>query len=188
MVAPISRSKETLKLRALTKRERRLAVIFVLALFAMANFFGLSYIFGLASDSSRAVADLRSQEQSNALWLREKDLWLKRKEWIEKSQPRIQPDQAPQSDLLESLTASAKSNQLQIVEQSFGEIQSKPNYQAVSVRFKLSGALQNVVKWLVQVQQPELFQAITSFSLKSGDEPPTVNVELEIARWYAPKS
>jgi predicted PurR-regulated permease PerM len=188
MVAPISRSKETLKLRALTKRERRLAVLFVLALFAMANFYGLSYIFELASDSSRAVADLWSQEQSNGIWLREKDLWLKRKLWIDKTQPRIQPNQAPQSDLLESLTASAKSNQLQIVEQSFGEIQSKPNYQSVSVRFKLGGPLQNVVKWLVQVQQPELFQAITSFSLKSGNEPPTVNLELEIARWYAPKS
>jgi hypothetical protein len=188
MAGLISPSKETRKLRPLTKSEKRLSGILVLALFAMANFFGLSYIFELASDSVRVVADLRSQEQSNSIWLREKDLWLKRKQWIEKSQPRIQPNQAPQSDLLESLTASAKSSQLQILEQSFGEIQAKPNYQSVSVRFKLSGALQNVVKWLVQVQQPELFQAITSFSLKSGNEPPTVNVELEVARWYAPKS
>jgi hypothetical protein len=49
-----------------------------------------------------------------------------------------------------------------------------------------SGALQNVIKWLVQIQQPELFQAITSFSLKSANEPPTVTLELEVARWYAP--
>jgi Tfp pilus assembly protein PilO len=188
MVALTSRSKETQKLRALTRRERGLAVILVVALFVMENFFGLSYIFDLASDSSRAVTDLRGQEQANSIWLREKDLWLKRKQWIDKTQPRIQPNQAPQSDLLESLTESAKSHQLQILEQSFGEIQSKPYYQSVSIRFKLSGALQNVVKWLVQVQQPELFQAVTSFSLKSGNEPPTVNVELEIARWYAPKS
>jgi hypothetical protein len=50
---------------------------------------------------------------------------------------------------------------------------------------KLTGSLQNVVKWLVQVQQPEAFQAVTSLSLKSAEEPPTVNLELEIARWYA---
>ena len=77
---------------------------------------------------------------------------------------------------------------MQILEQGFGESQSKPHYQSVSVRFKLSDASQNIVKWLVQVQQPELFQAVTSFSLKSGNEPPTVNVELEIARLYAPKA
>ncbi len=82
----------------------------------------------------------------------------------------------------------AKANQLEIQEQSFGEILSTPNYQAVTVRLKLSGALQNVIKWLVQIQQPELFQAITSFSLKSANDPPTVSLELEIARWYAPKT
>ena len=154
----------------------------------MANFYGLSYLFDQLSDSTRIVADLRSEERSNNTWLRERELWLKRKQWINDTQPRIQPNQVPESELLESLTKSAKSNQLEILEQSFGEMQAKPNYQSVSVRFKLRGALQNVIKWLVEVQQPELFQAITSFSLKSGNEPPTVSLELEIARWYAPKS
>jgi hypothetical protein len=175
-------------LRALTKAEKRLSVILIIALFVMANFYGLSNLFDLMSDSARALSDLRGQVNSNDIWLKEKDLWLRRKQWIEKTQPRIHSDQVPQSELLQSVTASAKANQLEIQEQSFGEIRSTPNYQSVSVRFKLSGALQNVIKWLVQIQQPELFQAITSFSLKSGSEPPNVNLELEIARLYAPKS
>jgi len=75
---------------------------------------------------------------------------------------------------------------LEIQEQSFGENKSTPNYQSVAVKLKLGGALQNVIKWLVQIQQPELFQAITSFSLKSANEPPTVTLEPEVARWYAP--
>jgi hypothetical protein len=45
--------------------------------------------------------------------------------------------------------------------------------------------LQNVIKWLVQIQQPELFQAINTFSLKNANEPPTLTLELEVARWYA---
>jgi hypothetical protein len=188
MVAQSSRSKENRKLRALTKSERRLGSVFIVALFAMANFYGLSYVYDLISDSSRDLAELRGRENTNNIWLKEKDLWLKRKRWIDTAQPRIQSAQVPQSELLESVTTSAKANQLEIQEQSFGEMQSTANYQSVSVRFKLSGALQNVIKWLVQVQQPELFQAITSFSLKSGNEPPSVNLELEIARWYAPKS
>jgi hypothetical protein len=175
-------------LRALTKGEKRLSVILIIAVFVMANFYGLSTLYDLTSASSRDLSDLRGQMNANDLWLREKDLWLQRKQWIEKTQPRIQSDQVPQSELLQSVTASAKANQLAIQEQSFGEIRSTSNYQSVSVRFKLSGALQNVIKWLVQIQQPELFQAITSFSLKSESEPPTVSLELEIARLYAPKS
>ena len=179
-------SKETRNLRKLTKSEKRLSIILVLAIFAMANFYGLGYLFDLLSASSREVSELQSQEHSNEIWLKEKDLWLDRKRWIEASQPRIRPNQVPQSELLESLTTSAKANQLEIQEQSFGENKSTPNYQSVAVRLKLAGALQNVIKWLVQIQQPELFQAITNFSLKSANEPPTVTLELEIARWYAP--
>jgi hypothetical protein len=183
-----SPSKEIQKLRKLTKSEQRLSTILIIALFATANFYGLSYLFDLNSGSSREVSDLRGQLHSNEIWLKEKDLWIRRKQWIGATQPRIRRDQVPQSELLESVTKSAKANQLEIQEQSFGENLSTPNYQSVAVRLKLSGALQNVIKWLVQVQQPQLFQAVTSFSLKSENEPPTVSLELEIARWYAPKS
>jgi hypothetical protein len=188
MVEPSLRSKEIPKLRKLTKSEKRLSIILTVALFAVGNFYGLSYLNDLVSAASKEVSDLRSQVHSNDIWLKERDLWLNRKRWIDSTQPRIHPNQVPQSELLESVVTSAKANQLEIQEQSFGENLSTPNYQSVAVRLKLSGALRNVIKWLVQVQQPELFQAITNFSLKSANEPPTVTLELEIARWYAPKS
>jgi hypothetical protein len=161
-------------------------LILGIAIFAMANLYGLSYLVDLHSSFSREVADLRSQERTNQIWLKERNLWLRRKQWIETSQPRIRPNQVPQSELLESLTSAATSDHLEIQEQSFGAKESTPNYQSVAVRLKLSGSLHDVVKWLVQIQQPELFQAITSFSLKSANEPPTVSLELEVARWYAP--
>jgi hypothetical protein len=186
MAALNLQSKEIRDLRKLTKSEKRLSAILVIAAFAMANFYGLGYLFDSLSTLSGEVSALRSQAHSNDIWLKEKDLWLARKRWIGAAQPRIRPNQVPQSELLESLTTSARSNQLEIQEQSFGENKSTPNYRSVAVRLKLGGALQNVIKWLVQIQQPELFQAITSFSLKSANEPPTLSLELEVARWYAP--
>jgi hypothetical protein len=173
-------------LRRLTKSEKRLSLILGIAIFAMANFYGLSYLLDLHSSLSKQVADLRSEQRTNEIWLKEKNLWLNRKQWIEAAQPRIRPNQVPQSELLESLTSSAVADHLEIQEQGFGENKSTPNYQSVAVRLKLSGSLQDAIKWLVQIQQPELFQAVTSFSLKSANEPPTVSLELEVARWYAP--
>ena len=170
----------------LTKSEKRLSIILTVALFAMGNFYGLSYLNELMSAASKEVSDLRSQVHSNDIWLKERDLWLNRKQWIDSTQPRIRPNQVPQSELLESLTSAATSDHLEIQEQSFGAKESTPNYQSVAVRLKLSGSLHDVIKWLVQIQQPELFQAVTSFSLKSANEPPTVSLELEVARWYAP--
>jgi hypothetical protein len=56
----------------------------------------------------------------------------------------------------------------------------------VGVKLKLSGNLENVVKWLAELQQPEKFQAVTNFSLKSEEQPPKVSLELDVARWYSP--
>ena len=158
------------------------------AIFGMVNFYGVSYLVDAHSSLATEVSDLENQERANQIWLREKNLWLNRKKWIESAQPRIHANQVPQSELLESLQSTARANHLEIQEQSFGADKSTPNYQSVSVRLKVSGPLQDVIRWLVQVQQPELFQAVTSFSLKSANEPPTVSLELEVARWYAPNT
>ena len=85
-----------------------------------------------------------ARQHSNDIWLKEKDLWLGRKRWIEATQPRIRANQVPQSELLESVTTSAKANQLEIQEQSFGENKSTPNYQSVAVRLKLGGAFKTL--------------------------------------------
>jgi len=183
-----SPSKETQNLRRLTKSEKRLTLILCIAVFAMANFYGLSYLMDLHSSLSKDLGDLRGEERTNEVWLKEKSLWLQRKQWIDRNQPRIRSSQVPQSELLQSLTSTAAANHLEIQEQGFGANSSTQSYQSVAVRLKLSGSLQDVIKWLVQIQQPELFQAVTSFSLKSANEPPTVSLELEVARWYAPNT
>ena len=51
----------------------------------------------------------------------------------------------------------------------------------MSALLKLTGSLQSVIKWLVELQRFEAFQA-----LKSAEDPPTVSLELEVARCYSP--
>ncbi|HEY0789956.1 MAG TPA: hypothetical protein VGD78_02720 [Chthoniobacterales bacterium] len=173
-------------MRKLTKSERRLSAILGLALFGIANFYGISYLLDEQTGVAQKLGDLRTQERSNQLWLRERELWLNRKAWIESKQPRVPGGTAPQAELLQSLTQIAKDQALTIEEQGFGEAKNTADYRAVAVKLKLSGKLENMVKYLVTIQQPDRFQAVTSFALKSGNEPPSVTVELEVARWYSP--
>lgn len=175
-------------MRKLTNSERRLLWILGGSLFVIANFYGVSYLLDREADLSSKLSELESTIKSNQIWLHEKDFWLARKRWLEAKQPKIGKSEVPQSELLEALTKSATADQLQIQEQSFGEPKTTPHYRSVAVRLKLTGTLQNVIKWLVEMQQPEGFQAVTSFSLKSAQEPPTVTLELEVARWYAPEA
>jgi hypothetical protein len=163
-----------------------LLVIFGLAVFVMANFYGLSFLLDTESEVTRQLSEVQANAKTNQIWLREKQFWLTRKQWIERQQPRVAAGQVPQSELLQAMTASAQANQLVIQEQSFAELKNTPSYQSVAVKLKLSGNLENVVKWLAEIQQPEKFQAVTNFSLKSEEPPPKVSLELEVARWYSP--
>ena len=173
-------------MRSLTKSERRLSAILSLSIFVMVNFYGISYLLDEHSGLAQKISELQGQQRSDELWLRERGLWLARKQWLDSRQPHFPTGAAAQSELLESLTRAAKDHALTIEEQSFGETKSTADYRSVAVRLKLSGKLEDVVKWLVAVQQPEQFQAVTNFALKSTDAPPNVNLELEVARWYAP--
>jgi hypothetical protein len=173
-------------LRKLTKSERRLGLILGLSVFVMLNFYGISYLLDEHASLAQKISELQGQQRSNELWLRERGLWLGRKEWLDAKQPHVPTGAAAQSELLESLTKAAKDHALTIEEQSFGETTNTADYRSVAVKLKLSGKLEDVVKWLVAVQQPEQFQAVTNFALKSTDAPPNVNLELEVARWYAP--
>jgi hypothetical protein len=181
-----SRSKEIQKLRKLTKSEKRLLTLFGFALFVTANFYGISYLLDTENELNQHVDELKATAKTNQIWLKEKQFWLMRKQWIDRQQPRVGSGQVPQSELLQSVIASAQANQLVIQEQSFAESKNTPNYQSVGVKLKLSGNLENVVKWLAELQQPEKFQAVTNFSLKSEEQPPKVSLELEVARWYSP--
>lgn len=161
--------------------------MFGIAVFVMANFWGLSYLMDEQSAATQNLNDLRGKEASNQQWLRQKEDWMSRKSWVDAKQPKVNNKDVPQSELLQALTKSAATSQLKIQEQSFVDSDSTPDYRSVAVRLKVSGPLKNVVQWLVEIQQPQEFQAVTNFSLKSEDQPPTVSLELEVARWYAPR-
>lgn len=173
-------------MRKWSKGEKRLSIILVIAIFLMGTFYLVSYLLDIESGLALKIQGLEANANSDQVWLREKQFWLDRKKWIDQKQPRAATGTVPQSELLQSLTTSAQNHKLTIQEQSFADAKSTPNYQAVAVRLKLTGTLEDVVRWLVEVQQPEKFQAVTNFSLKSQEKPPAVDLELEVARWYSP--
>jgi hypothetical protein len=45
--------------------------------------------------------------------------------------------------------------------------------------------MEQLVKWLSEIQQPEAFRAVKQLRIKSG-EPPEVIADVEVARWYRP--
>ena len=173
-------------MRPLTKLEKTLIYALVGTVFLLANLFGISALLRQRRALQLDAITLKGTQDEANLWMVDKDKWLTRQNWLNKTQPKASQPEAAQSTFFEELQKSARSLNLAIDEQGFGEVAETTHFQSVAVRMRVSGTLENTTRWLATIQRPDLFQAITNFSLKSEKDPPNVNVELEIAKYYRP--
>ncbi|MGB8352884.1 MAG: hypothetical protein WCD79_03270 [Chthoniobacteraceae bacterium] len=155
------------------------------AIFVILNLFGLTFLLRQQGELQSSLLTLRNERREANSWMAEKEVWQHRKEWLDKNQPKLQSVGEANAALLEALQTSARKQSITIMEQGFGEPNAQPSYQEISIKLKISGSLESIVRWLVETQQPESFQAIPSLSMKSDSDPSRVLCELTVARWYA---
>ena len=173
-------------MRNLTRSEKRLLGALLGTLFVLANLFGVVALLHMKTALEDEAPKLRGELIDSEGWLAEKELWMDRKTWLDAKEPRLEAAGEASAKLLESLQTSARRQKITILEQEFPEPSKQPEYQEISVKLKVSASLESLTRWLVELQQPELFQVVSTFSLKSDAEPPKVICNLQVARWYAP--
>ena len=76
-------------MRKWTKGERRLLIILGVALLLMGTFYIVSYLLDIESGLALKIRGLEANANTDQIWLREKPLWLDRKQWIDQKQPRV---------------------------------------------------------------------------------------------------
>jgi len=140
----------------------------------------------LHAGMDRELAELRASKVEADVWRQERPLWQERAAWLTANQPKYPVEGNPSSALLQKIQETASAHGLAILEQSLAEPSSGSGYREVAVRVKVGATLEQLTRWLVELQQPALFQAVTSFSIRSDKEPPKIICDAQIARWYAP--
>jgi hypothetical protein len=71
----------------MNRRERVLAWIVAGTLFALLNLWILSWIFGTLGAAHRELASRRAKLNEETLYVKERDVWTKRDEWMRRSNP-----------------------------------------------------------------------------------------------------
>lgn len=173
-------------MRSLTATESRLLGIFLGAIVIVATLVLLSVGKRLRTGMDRELAELKVQKIEAEAWRQERPLWEERSAWLAANQPKYPSEGNPSSALLQKVQDSAAANGLTILEQSLAEPAPGAAFREVAVRVKVGATLEQLTRWLVELQQPAQFQAVTSFAIRSDKEPPKIICDAQIARWYAP--
>ncbi len=167
-------------------RERVLSWIVASSLFVVVNLLILSWIFGALGRARSELATRKATLAEQALYMKERELWIKRDEWIRQHQPTLK-NPAEASALLDQLKEVAGKHNVLIENPAIGSGETTPYHQAVFASIETKSAWPPLVHFLYDVQQPDAFLVFENVNLAiDGSDPTMMRGKFKIARWFAP--
>ena len=170
----------------MSRRERLLAWIVAGTVFALINLWVLSWIFGALGAAQRDLAAHKGTMAAQSLYVKERDTWTKREEWIRQHQPALK-DPAEASALLDRIKEVAGKYNILVENPAIGTGETTPYHQTVFASNETKSPWPPLVHFLYDVQRPEAFIVFESVNLAiDGSDPTMMRGKFKIARWFAP--
>ena len=167
-------------------RERVLAWAAAGTVFALLNFFILDWLFGALATAQKQIATRRATLAEQTLYMKERDLWTKRDEWIRQNQPTLK-NPAEASALLDQLKEVAGKYNVLIENPAIGSGETTPYHQTVFASIETKSPWPPLVHFLYDVQRPDAFIVLENVNLAiDGSDPTMMRGKFKIARWFAP--
>jgi hypothetical protein len=166
-------------------RERVLSWIVAGTVFVLLNLWILSWILGALGAAHKEVAARRAKLAEQTLYIKERDLWTKREEWIRKHQPVLN-NPAEASALLDQLKQVAGKYNVLVENPAIGAGETTPYHQTVFASIETKSPWPPLVHFLYDVQRPDAFIVFENVNLTvDGSDPTMMRGKFKIARWFA---
>jgi hypothetical protein len=170
----------------MNQRERLLSWIVAGTIIVLINLVILSWLFGALGRARSELAVRKAALAEQALYIKERDLWTKRDQWLREHQPTLK-DPAEASVLLDQLKQVAGKYNVLIQNPAIGSGETTPNHQTVFASIETKSPWPPLVHFLYDVQKPDAFVVFESVNLAIDSSDPTMmRGKFKIARWFAP--
>ena len=167
-------------------RERLLSLIVAGTVFVLLNLWILSWIFGALGGAGRELAARKATLAEQALYIKERDTWMKRDEWLRQHQPVLK-NPAEASALLDQLREVAGKYNILVENPAIGSGETTPYHQTVFASIETKSPWAPLVHFLYDVQRPDAFIVFENVNLAiDGSDPTMMRGKFKIARWFAP--
>ena len=168
-------------------RERKLAWMVAGTIFLLINLLVWSSLFSTLSTAQAELALRKATRLEQSIYMKERDLWARRDQWLKKNQPTLK-SAVEASTLLDQVKEIAGKHNVLIERPAIGAGDSAPDHQSVFASFETKSPWPPLLRFLFDVQQPESFVVFESVQLQVDPSDPTMmRGRFKIARWFAPK-
>ena len=171
-------------MRPQTKNEKILLSMLAAMIFAGGNYFGYRWLSQKQSSLQLTYLELRADQAEAKVDLQESPVWAKRQAWIHDHEPALGDEGSAKAQVLDYVVKGAHDNNLDVLDQSLNDAEQGAAGTCVNVSIKVKGSMQGLVKWLSDLQKPDQFYAISSFSLQADQDQKSMVCILRIARYF----
>jgi hypothetical protein len=171
----------------MNRRERILSLAVGGVVFALVNVFIWSWVLGAIGRARADYTQRKSLRKEQEIFIKERDLWTQREQWLEKHQPPFN-GQGEASTLLEQQLrpVAAKYNVL-LENPQIGSGETTPSHQTVWASVETKSDWPALIHFMYDVQQPEAFIVFESATMSVDSTDATkMKGKFKIARWFAP--
>lgn len=170
----------------MNQRERTMTLVIGAILFLLINLFVWRLVLGSISNSRRELADRKTTRAEQVVYMKEKDLWAKREQWLEKTQPAMKGAEEA-SNLLDQVKNVAGKYNVLVENPAIGAGETTPQHQTVFASIETSCHWPDLVHFLYDIQQPDAFIVFENVNLVvDTNDATTMRGKFKIARWFAP--
>lgn len=170
----------------MNQRERMLASIVAGVIVLFINLFIWSWIFGAIGHAQAELVDRKAQRQQQIVFMKERDLWTKREQWLQQHQPAFKGAGEASTLLEQQLRPVAAKYNVLIENPQIGSGESTPEHQSVWASIETKSHWDDLIHFLYDVQQPDAFIVFENVNLIIDPGDPTMmRGKFKIARWFA---
>ncbi len=167
-------------------RERKLAWLVTISLFLLINLFVWSKLLDIMNNARAELAMRKATRTEQAAYIKERDLWAKRDQWLKEHQPALK-NASEASVLLDQVKTAASKHNVTIENPAIGAGETTPDHQSVFASFETKSPWPPLVHFLYDVQQPEAFVVFETVQLHVDNaDPSTMRGKFKLAHWFAP--
>jgi len=167
-----------------TKNEKLLLWALIAVVFGIGNYIGYGWFAKKQSSLHLSYLQLQADQAEAKVDLQETDLWKQRKDWVHDHEPALGDEGDAKAQVLENVLKGARDNKLEIMNQSLNDVQRGAAGARVNVTVKVKGSMEGLCKWLTDLEKPDQFYAISSFSLQADQDQKSMVCALQVARYF----
>lgn len=169
----------------MTARERTLAIGLISVLLAGGTLLAGIQLKNWKMRVDDAEYDLELRRAEAEILLEQKDLWVKRAEWISGKQPVFKTQRDADAELLRLVQDTGETRSIEIKQNQISNPAELPGMVASTITVQGQADFQTAMSWLYDLQQPGSFVSIPSIAITPNDEDTSqVNIAFVLQKWY----